>query len=50
MDGHSHCYVVGTIGSETFDLGSDLGSAVSAEYTSPNRFAGKIEKVTIQLQ
>jgi arylsulfatase len=42
--------VVGTIGAETFDVGSDLGSAVSTEYTSPNRFSGKIEKVTVQLQ
>jgi arylsulfatase len=42
--------VVGTIGSETFDVGSDLGSAVSTDYTSPNRFSGTIDKVTVQLQ
>ena len=36
--------------SETLDVGSDLGSAVSADYQSPNRFTGKIEAVTIQLQ
>jgi arylsulfatase len=42
--------VVGGAGSETFDVGSDLGSAVSPAYTSPNRFSGKIDKVTVQLQ
>lgn len=42
--------VLGGAGSETFDVGSDLGSAVSAEYRSPNRFSGKIDKVTVQLQ
>jgi arylsulfatase A-like enzyme len=42
--------VVGPIGSETFDVGSDLGSAVSTDYTSPNRFSGTIEKVTVELQ
>jgi arylsulfatase A-like enzyme len=36
--------------SETLDVGSDLGSAVSTDYQSPNRFTGKIEAVTIQLQ
>jgi len=36
--------------SETLDIGSDLGSAVSLDYQSPNRFTGKIEAVTIQLQ
>jgi arylsulfatase len=36
--------------SETLDVGSDLGSAVSPDYQSPNRFTGKIEAVTIQLQ
>ncbi len=34
---------------ETFDVGSDLGSAVSQEYQSPDRFTGKIDRVTIQL-
>jgi arylsulfatase len=42
--------IVGDIGSETLDVGSDLGSAVSTEYESPDRFTGKIEKVIIQLQ
>jgi arylsulfatase len=42
--------IIGSIGSETFDVGSDLGSAVSNDYSSPNRFTGKIEKVTVQLQ
>ena len=35
---------------ETLDVGSDLGSAVSTAYRSPNRFTGKIDQVTIQLQ
>lgn len=34
---------------ETLDVGSDLGSAVSSDYQSPNRFTGKIDTVTIQL-
>jgi arylsulfatase A-like enzyme len=42
--------VLGTINSETLDVGSDLGSAVSTEYSTPNRFTGRIEKVDIQLQ
>jgi hypothetical protein len=35
---------------ETLDIGSDLGSAVSSAYQVPNRFTGKIEQVTLQLQ
>ena len=35
---------------ETLDVGSDLGSAVSTAYHSPNRFTGKIDQVTVQLQ
>ena len=35
--------------SETLDIGSDLGSPVSPEYKSPNRFNGKIDKVTVEL-
>jgi arylsulfatase A-like enzyme len=35
---------------ESLDVGSDLGSAVSEDYQSPNRFTGKIKTVTIQLQ
>ena len=35
---------------ETLDVGSDLGSAVSFAYHSPNRFTGKIDQVTVQLQ
>jgi arylsulfatase len=35
---------------ETLDIGSDLGSPVSTDYESPNRFTGKIEQVIIQLQ
>jgi arylsulfatase A-like enzyme len=34
---------------ETLDVGSDLGSAVSPEYKSPNRFTGKIDSVTLEL-
>jgi arylsulfatase len=35
---------------ETLDVGSDLGSPVSSAYEVPNRFAGKIDEVTIQLK
>ena len=35
---------------ETLDVGSDLGSPVSSAYQVPNRFAGKIDEVTIQLK
>jgi arylsulfatase len=34
---------------ETLDVGSDLGSAVSREYTSPNSFTGKINSVTLEI-
>jgi arylsulfatase len=36
--------------SETLDVGSDLGSPVSPDYKSPNRFTGKIDKVTIEIK
>jgi len=35
---------------ETFDIGCDTGSPVSADYTSPFRFTGKIKKVEIKLE
>jgi arylsulfatase len=35
---------------ETLDVGSDLGSAVSSEYKSPNRFTDKIDSVTLELR
>jgi arylsulfatase len=35
---------------ETMDVGSDLGSPVSPDYTSPFRFTGKIETVRVDLQ
>lgn len=34
---------------ESLDVGSDLGSAVSKEYVSPNRFAGRIDSITLEL-
>jgi arylsulfatase len=34
---------------ESLDVGSDLGSAVSSEYASPNRFTGTINTVTLEL-
>ena len=37
-------------GGETLDVGSDLGSPVSTEYKSPNRFTGKINTVTFELK
>ncbi len=35
---------------ETFDIGKDTGSPVSNDYTTPNAFTGKVDKVTIDLQ
>ena len=35
---------------ETFDIGCDTGSPVSADYRSPFRFTGKIKKVEIKLE
>jgi len=35
---------------ETLDIGSDLGSAVSHDYTAPNRFTGVIDQVTLELR
>jgi hypothetical protein len=35
---------------ETFDIGCDTGSPVSADYKSPFRFTGKIKKVEIKLE
>jgi arylsulfatase len=37
-------------GAETLDIGSDLGSAVSSDYESPNRFDGTINTVTVSLE
>ena len=34
---------------ETFDVGRDSGSTVSASYAEPNAFTGKVEQVTIDL-
>jgi arylsulfatase A-like enzyme len=34
---------------ESLDVGSDLGSAVSKEYSAPARFTGTIDSVTIEL-
>ena len=35
---------------ETLDVGSDLGTPVSPDYKTPNRFPGEIDKVTIELK
>jgi len=35
---------------ETFDVGSDLGTAVSSNYSSPFAFTGKIETVRVDVQ
>jgi arylsulfatase A-like enzyme len=35
--------------SETFDVGVDMGSSVSKEYTRDNEFSGELEKVVIDL-
>lgn len=42
--------VNGNARGETLDIGADLGSSVSPDYQSPNRFSGKIQVVTIQLK
>jgi arylsulfatase A-like enzyme len=42
--------LAGSSYTETLDVGSDLGSPVSADYQVPNKFTGKIEQVTIQLK
>jgi len=34
---------------ETFDIGRDTGSPVSADYSSPNAFTGKLKQVNITL-
>jgi arylsulfatase len=48
--GTGHFLNVNVHTSETLDIGSDLGSPVSPEYRSPNRFTGRISSVTIQLK
>ena len=35
---------------ETLDIGSDLGTAVSANYEAPNAFTGRIQNVTVDLK
>ena len=35
---------------ETLDIGSDLGSPVSPDYRTPDRFTGQIDKVTIEIK
>jgi hypothetical protein len=34
---------------ETFDVGMDTGSPVSADYSAPNKFTGTLKKVNIRL-
>jgi arylsulfatase len=48
--GQAHFANVNVSANETFDIGSDLGSPVSSEYKSPNRFTGKIDLVTVELK
>ena len=40
----------GGFGGETFDVGSDLGSPVSADYATPFSFTGKVETVRLDLK
>ncbi len=47
--GETKIAVFGLNNFETLDVGSDLGSAVSPEYTSPFRFTGNIEVVQVDL-
>ncbi|SNT13107.1 arylsulfatase [Granulicella rosea] len=42
--------VLGASPTETLDIGSDLGSAVSKDYISPNRYTGSIQTVTVELK
>ncbi len=42
--------VIGYSGTETLDVGSDLGSPVSTEYSSPDRFTGRIETIKLELK
>ncbi|HMK88838.1 MAG TPA: sulfatase-like hydrolase/transferase [Methylocystis sp.] len=37
-------------GTETLDIGKDLGSPVSSDYESPFAFTGKVEKVEVDVQ
>ncbi len=59
-DGHGRLFVNGQLAgerdidsfgafSETFDVGSDLGSPVSEGYETPFAFTGKIDKITLVL-
>jgi arylsulfatase len=48
--GQSHFANVNITANETFDIGSDLGTPVSSEYKSPNRFTGKLDLVTVELK
>ena len=47
-EGHfSHFGYFGTAINETFDLGRDTGSPVSPDYTEPNPFNGRVDKVSL---
>lgn len=48
--GQAHFTNVNISATETLDIGSDLGSSVSSDYKSPNRFTGKIDLVTVELK
>jgi arylsulfatase len=49
-EGQAHFFNVNITPTETLDIGGDLGSAVSSDYKSPNRFTGKIDLVTVELK
>ena len=48
--GEAHFAWFGGFRSETFDVGSDLGSPVSDDYATPFSFTGKVETVTLELK
>jgi arylsulfatase len=48
--GQAHFANVNISSGETLDIGGDLGSPVSSDYKSPNRFTGKIDLVTVELK
>ncbi len=44
------CWIGKYSADETFDIGADTGTPVSADYASPNRFTGTLKKVVIDSQ
>ena len=49
-EGQAHLENINFTANETFDVGKDLGSPVSTQYSSPYTFTGNIDEVTVDLQ